>query len=254
MKEYREQNYEIGVCCPCNKVDCFREYDFVELPAKEIMKFDDKSFSEYARKMKENRIIVKSVNCLFDKNVSLYESNPLIIHEYINKLARRLNILGCEKIVLGSGKCRRIPDGVTKKDFLRKFNSVLKDILDICGKLKIYLLLEYLSVETCNFMNSFSEAYEIVRLMDNKWLGIVVDLFHSNCANENLNELIAYQDCIKHIHVCTKDRNAPGSNSENFDALFEWLEKFDNKPTISIEVNEIDTVIRYSSLDILKKL
>jgi sugar phosphate isomerase/epimerase len=225
-----------------NAILSFAGYQYVEENAREFLIPSDTepAFSQKLILLKESKLPIEACNTFLPGDLKCV--GPSAVHEAILKFAettfRRAQLAGIKIIVLGSGGARKIPEGFSLKEANEQFISLCRSMAPIAGKYNIIITLEPLNKNECNFINSLSEAGEIVRAVDDKNFRLCADIYHMLMENENASAILKYGDLIHHAHIAEKkDRSAPGINNEDFIPYFRALKDVNYKGRLTIECN-----------------
>jgi sugar phosphate isomerase/epimerase len=174
---------------------------------------------------------------------------PEIYHEKILQFAetafRRAEMAGVKTIVFGSGGARKIPEGFPREDAEKQFIALCSQMAPVAKKYNVVISLEPLNRKECNFINSVSEAGEIVKSVNHPNFLLLADIYHMLMDNEGPENLRIYGKYLYHIHIAEKEgRNAPGVHGEDFTLYFKALKLAGYKNRISIECNWDNTEIQ----------
>jgi len=149
---------------------------------------------------------------------------------------QRAERAGIKTIVFGSGGSRAIPEGFSREEAEKQFIDICKKIAFVAKKYNIVISLEPLNSKECNFINSVSEAGEIVKKVDHPNFRLLADIYHMLMENEGPESIVKYGKYLYHVHIAEKEgRSAPGTHGEDFTPYFLALNKVGYKGRISIE-------------------
>lgn len=136
-------------------------------------------------------------------NVDVLASLVAYVSAYV-PMARKLN---CNNIVFGSGKARKI-HGKSREECDTLFKVFLGEIDSISED--VFFNIEPLPESFCEYMNSYSHAFEILNTGNFKNIGIQLDLkalFETN--SFHAAALLANKDYFHHVHVSNMDFSPP---------------------------------------------
>ncbi|MBR5252558.1 MAG: hypothetical protein IKV39_01635, partial [Clostridia bacterium] len=117
-----------GVCASLDKLPEIIEagYDFVEVRVSEFANMTDEEFKDYDENLKKSGIKLECFNVFFSPPVRL--TGPDVdydfISEYVEKVSKRMAALGADLVVLGSGSCRKVPEGFDFNEARAQFEKV----------------------------------------------------------------------------------------------------------------------------------
>jgi sugar phosphate isomerase/epimerase len=223
-----------------NEILAAAGYSYVEENAREFLvpSEPDSVFLPKLSLIKESKLPLEACNTFLPGNLKCV--GPSSVHEDILKYAEtaflRAQLAGIKIIVLGSGGARKIPDGFSLNEATHQFISLCRRMAPIARKYDVVIALEPLNKNECNFINSLSEAGEIVKSVDEINFRLCVDIYHMLMENESASDILKYGDLLHHAHIAEKtDRTAPGVNNEDFSKYFRALKEVNYKGSLTIE-------------------
>ncbi len=137
------------------------------------------------------------------------------VRAYLEETFEKAKPLGSPVVVLGSGKAREIPEGMTKEEAFDRFAALLRDVVGpMAAERGITIAIEELRRQECNFINNCREAMELIRAVNHPSIKLLIDYFHSMLGGDKLEELASYGDAIAHVHIASpkNDRRYPNIN------------------------------------------
>lgn len=217
-------------------------YSYVEENAREFLipTEPDSVFVQNLARLKVSKLPVEACNTFLPGTLKCV--GPDAAHEQILKFSestfQRAQKAGIKTIVLGSGGARKIPDGFSKEEATIQFISLCKKLATIAARYDVIISLEALNKNECNFINSLSEAGEIVKSVNDANFRLCVDIYHMLMENESADDILKYGQLLYHAHIAEKtDRSAPGVNNEDFIPCFKALKEVKYKGSLTIECN-----------------
>lgn len=164
------------------------------------------------------------------------EYAPEKILKYAEKVFERAAKAGVEVIVFGSGGSRKIPDGFSKEEATRQFIALGKKMAPLAEKHGIIICLENLNSTETNMINTFEEAYQVVKAIDHPNFRLTVDIYHMLKENESPEIIREAADYIYHCDLAEKEkRSAPGVMGDDFRPYFQALKEIGYQGKIAIE-------------------
>lgn len=149
---------------------------------------------------------------------------------------RRAKIAGVKQIVYGSGGSRRIPEGFSRETAKAQFIELLTDMAPLAQKYGVELCLEPLRSQECNFINSPSEAAEILDVVNHPSAMMVCDYYHVTQEGRGIEEVYAARKYITHTHIAENEgRRPPGTHGDDFKPFLNALRKIGFTGNISLE-------------------
>jgi len=194
-------------------------YDFAEATVGLIMKLSD----EELKRAVDNKLRFEVANSFIPPTIPICETmknDPKKLEDYVDEAMRRMNLLGCEMVIFGSGGARRIPDGMNRA----AAEALLDEFILLCDRLakahNVIVALEPLNTDETNYMNSVAEGYEITRRLNLTNVKLLADAYHMSKEKEPLEVLSKVENVLVHVHVSEPDRSYPGKTGG------EYLKKF----------------------------
>lgn len=176
--------------------------------------------------------------------------------EFLCRVGAKIN---CRKIVV-------VPSfdigNYTKPQIQQETVRVLHDLADVAKKHQMQLAFEFVGYPHCS-VNTFGQAYEIVKAADRDNVGVVLDCFHFHAMNSSFTDLEtaeAKKIFIFHIDDCEdlpagalRDHHRvwPGDGAVDLDRILGTLARIGYSEMVSVELfrpeyweMEIEDVIR----------
>lgn len=230
--------------------------EYCEPAISAIASADDEKFNEFLAKKNELGLKCASANGMFPGDIPLLEGKAGYgkISEYLDHAFSRCQALGVPVGILGSGKAREIPEGMSKEEATERFCALLSDVVSpYAEKYGIIVGIEELCAQECNFINSCKEAMEIIRAVNVPNVKLLLDYYHAIHGGDTLEELESYNDNIVHVHISStiNDRMVPmDCDLDACREFFSMLKRIDYKGAVSIEArfgdfdSDIETAVK----------
>jgi hypothetical protein len=214
--------------------------NFLEYTPYKLFLFH-KTYHEIIKFYKKKNINLYSMQSLFfnEKNYYIFGNN-FERKLFFNKLKHKINLasrLGTKIIVFGSPITRKT-FGLTKRQQYNIAYNLFKKIATLCKKKKIVFCFEANpKIYGCEFINTTKEALKFVKIINNEYFKINLDLGTIIYNKENYLKLISKN--INHIgHV---QLSVPGLYSlkkyyKKIDKFLKALKMFKYCKTVSIEM------------------
>lgn len=156
--------------------------------------------------------------------------------EYIYRLVDLCADLGGGVMVFGSPKQRSAVDGMKPQEAVAVFASELAAAAPHAEARGVQLLIEALSRQQTDVVNSLAEAVAIVRQIDSPALRTMFDTHNAVDETEPHPELIRrYIPYIAHVHVNETDGREPGMGTYDFSSVLAALAESHYSGWISVE-------------------
>jgi sugar phosphate isomerase/epimerase len=239
---WAQPDIRLGICTGIDNGDILLEngYDFIEeTVGKFLMPLNsDEEFELVLRKLESSALKVEACNSFIPGKLKSVGENAVHqeIAEYAETAFRRAEMAGMEIIVFGSGGSRNIPDGFSYDEARNQFIALGKMLGPLAGQHNVTIVLEPLNTKECNFINSVSEAGEIVKEIDHPNFLLLADIYHMKMEDEGPENILKYGSLLRHVHIAEeRDRAAPGTYNEDFIPYFDALKKVGYNGRLSIE-------------------
>ncbi len=165
------------------------------------------------------------------------EKNTVLAH--IAKTVSRLEKLGAKIIVFGSGWNRKIPEDADFGKAEETICAYIKYAASLCEKAGLTLVLEPLNRSETNWCNSVKAGAETVRKLSLPSFRLLADGYHMARENEDLEVIEKNGDILRHCHIASENRRAPGSTQYEKDFL-SALKKIGYDGAVSVECRYSD--------------
>lgn len=173
---------------------------------------------------------------------------------YAREALRRLEVLGIERAVFGSGAARNVPDGFSRDHARRQLGAFLARVAAL-GSPEVVVCLEHLRRAETNIVNSLQEAGELVEAIGAEQLGLVVDGYHLEEEDEDPKVVRRFAALVRHVHVCGSGRTPPAaSDAKRLAELFDELAGVGYVGRCSIECRWTEIVAEApAALDVVRE-
>ena len=140
-------------------------------------------------------------------------------------------------MVLGSPKQRSAVDGMTPREAVDILTHELAHAAPHAESRGIRLLIEALSPDQTNVINTLEEAVQIVKQVGSPALQTLFDTHNAVGEQEPHAELVRrYAHYIQHVHLNEMDGREPGSGTYNFRSLLAALTATKYSGWLSVEI------------------
>lgn len=215
-------------------------YDYVEMPAAEMMALSDEEFLRVHERIEKSGIRCETCNNFFPKSISL--TGPNInedeIMAYVEKAIKRISSLGAQVVVFGSGRAKNVPAGFPMDEGYHQVVALLKSISPIAQRNNISIVIEPLRRAECNLINTFAQGCKLADDVNRENVKVLVDFYHLSQENEPVEHLVNLgEGHLKHVHfACVNGRKFPQDIKEdNYRPFIESLKKIGYGSRVSVE-------------------
>lgn len=173
-------------------------FDYVEIWAAKLRAFlKERSTAELKELFAESGLSPLSINSIEHvtfRDASAYAS----IKRECEELSSIAAAVGCPCIVVVPG---RLPNGADRETVIAESVRVLNELCDIAAAHGVSLAFEFLGQTDCS-VPTLDLAHEIVREVNRKDLGVVIDSFHFYAGNSTVEMIEALDpDLIQIFHI-----------------------------------------------------
>lgn len=155
-------------------------------------------------------------NCFIPASLPIVQGDDSKLQQYVETAMKRMQKLGVDTVVFGSGGARRIPDEVDRKEGMRR----IEDFLVMCNgyaiKHNITIAVEPLNQKECNIITSVSEGAELVEKLQLGHVKLLADSYHMALEKEPISVLSDVAHLLVHIHISEEDRTYPGKYNGDY--------------------------------------
>ena len=158
--------------------------------------------------------------------------------EYMRRLIDLATALGDKPVmVLGSGRPRAAVAGSTPADARARLRDGLAAVSPAAQQSGALILIEPLSPQFTNVVNTLAEAVALVREIGSPAVSSMFDTHNTVAETERHDALIRkYSAYIRHVHVNELDGRHPGTGGYDFALLLRALRAIDYRGWVSLEV------------------
>ncbi len=145
---------------------------------------------------------------------------------YVEVVLQRAKAADIKLITWGSGGSRGVPEGFDRTKAKEQFIYMAKKVAAVAAKYDIILALENLNKTECNFINSLTEALDIVKAVDHKNFRLCVDIYHMLKEGESPASIKGTKKYAVYCEVAEKEgRTPPGVHGDDFTPYFAALKQ-----------------------------
>ncbi|MCE9589926.1 MAG: sugar phosphate isomerase/epimerase [Planctomycetes bacterium] len=189
---------------------------------------------------------IEAVNTLMAPGLPIVgpSRDRVALQDYIQRIAKRAERLGIQRLVFGSGGARKRPDGTDNDTALQHLIEFVKMTGDVCGHHGITLVIEHLNRGETNTLNSLAECRYVCEQADNPNVAMLVDSYHYGLEKEEPQAILDLEGTLRHVHVAeVTGRIQPGAHGPvradspafDFDDFFCALRKIGYDERVSVE-------------------
>ena len=183
-------------------------YDYMETPVARILNLSDEEMAQAAELYKRGEFRVEVTNCFIPGSLPLIgeKADHAAIHAYLEKVMPRLEAVGVEYVVFGSGAARRFPDDMPVEQAQAELEAFMTEAEAVARAHNITIVIEPLNRGETNSILSVSAGGEIARRLNLPNLKLLADSYHMELEQEPLTSLVENEDLLRHVHVAEPQR------------------------------------------------
>lgn len=249
-----------GCCAGLDKMRVVQDagYDYIELAVGTIKAESPATEYEPVRdEIQSYEIVPEAWNCLMpgDMKVVGLEVDMYRIERYLRTAFERIEELGGEIVVFGSGGARKVPEGFSAEEAKEQIVEFTTLAGQIAGTHGITIAVEPLNTKDTNTINSVVEGVELVKKVDHPFVKVLADLYHMDEDKEPISHVADAGNELVHTHTADTGRFYPGSGSYPHREFFEALRSIGYNDRMSVECrfNDFDAECK-KALEFLRGL
>ena len=180
---------------------------------------------------------VKAFNVFLPKELKVVgpDVDWTAVITYVTEALRRVQAVGADRVVFGSGASRNAPAGFDRREIDAQLVRFLQIAGDAAEPLGITIVIEPLNRQESNTINSVAEGVALAQAADHPAVRVLADLYHMQLEEEPVTSLTQYGRWLHHVHVADTGRFAPGSGDYPYRDFFSALHEIDYSGLISVE-------------------
>lgn len=160
--------------------------------------------------------------------------------DHLARLLEAAGELGGGKLILGSPRQRGSFPGRDKADAERFLIETLADLAPLAASCRSEILIEQLSPEQTDVINTMEEAAKAVDRIGAAGVSGMFDFHNAVSEKDSWRVLVErYYPYIRHVHVNEVDGRAPGTGTSDYGPAWEVLKARGYEGWLSIEIFEI---------------
>jgi len=213
-------------------------FDYVEFPLMNFSNMKEREFASVLEEVKRHNLTSPVACNFFPGSVKLVgrEMDKGRIAAYLDEILPKLERLGIEKIILGSGPARTYGPDQTREQALDQFISVIEEvILPRTKAFGIVVCIEPFERTYCNLIVSVMEGMDLVNAIGDPGFELMIDIYHMLSNGESLDSIRKCFPHVKHVHIAGPDRRVPELNDNYIYRALKILKELGYDETMSYE-------------------
>lgn len=218
-------------------------FDFGELTAGTIADLSNDDIESFSELLNQGSYKVPVYNSFIPPRLPLTGTlvDKEAVSDYVDRLMSRIQRLGGEFIIFGSGGARKIPEGFSRSKALDQLREFLVMCNEYGQKYGLTVAIEPLNKKECNVINTVKEGLDLVTSLQLPHIRLLADTYHMNEEKESFDILEQAAEYLVHIHLSDHKRLFPGGGNNdgvNFIQLANSLKGIAYKGRLSFECND----------------
>ena len=229
-----------GVCGPVSLLETAKRtgFDYLEMQVTAVASWSEEEFEANCKKIQEVGLECRCFNELFPGDMALIgdQADASRRDLYLHKAFARLQKLGGEIVVFGSGRARKKPEGLSFFEAYRQLVEVTYAIGTIAAQYGLTIVIEPLNRTECDLINSMAEGAQLVSDVDLENVRLLSDFYHVATDHEPISDITRI-GAFSHIHVASRHARRyplPGQ-PDDYKQYFHRLKDIGYQGRISVE-------------------
>ena len=195
-----------GCCGPIDQMPTLQRvgYDYAELKVVDLLPDeDDTTYAPVRRQIEDGGLPPEALNVFVPPHHPVVgpDRDEAALRAYVTTAMGRMQELGTELVVFGSGGARSTPPGFDPRQVPGQIMDFLRMTGDIAAAHRMDLVIEPLWREKCDTINTVVEGYEAACDSGHPHVWTLADWFHVFYNEEPLATMALAAPRLRHIHV-----------------------------------------------------
>lgn len=230
----------IGCCCDITEAEIAHAagFDFIECKVVSLLpETNDEAVAGVMAQHCASPLPTAAFNVFLPRDLKIVgpDVDSTRIARYVDTALSRVQQLGAEVVVFGSGAARAIPDGFSAQEAHAQTIRFLQRVAGAAEQHDLTVVIEPLNRQESNTILSVAEGVELAKAVNRPSIQLLADFYHMDEEQEPLAHLTDYGAWLKHIHVADTGRGAPGTGEYPYAEFAERLQQAGYTGMISIE-------------------
>ncbi len=192
--------------------------------------------------VKASGIPTPTFNLLFPKTIDLMTASDEEITGYLELAMSRVQKLGGDLAVFGSGKSRNRPENMSYGEAFRRLVHVAQLTAEVAGRYGVTIAMEPLNRSETNTINSLAEGACLVAAADHPNLTLLADYFHIAKDGEPVSDVVRLGG-VAHVHIAAGTRYYPTEADDGIVSFVKALKTvgYDDRMSLEGKSDDPDT-------------
>ena len=216
-------------------------FDYVELPMAEMLALGPEEQAGIVSQLRALDFPCLCNNNFFPVSFRLTGeecTSARRVTDYVKRAFSLMNKLGSKTVVFGSGPAKKIPKDFPRERAYEQLVQLCRMIAHLAEEYDVCVALEPLNRMETNIINSFREAHDLLKDVDEDRIRLLVDYYHLKVEQEREDNIFWYGDgLLRHVHFSEpKGRQFPDQEDKSsYRFFFNALKAAGYDRTISLE-------------------
>jgi sugar phosphate isomerase/epimerase len=234
-------------------------YEGVELMTKNPKTLDGEKIKEW---LSENNLLLTGLctgHVYGEDKLGLVEPDEEICKKAFNRFKEFIDFAAeyfGDGTMVNIGRVRGMGYSDDRKRTLDEMGKVFRELADYAKPKGIRLVLEPITAQQTNYINTTQDGIEMVDRVGRNNFGLMLDVYHMNIEDDDIYESFRQAgDKCWFIHFTDSDRKHPGSADLDFKKIVHTLYEIQYDGFVSMEILPLpdpDTAAR-ASIEYLRK-
>lgn len=218
----------LGCCCPIEQAEAAHAagFDYLECTVVSLKpEADEDVFAPILAVYRAAPLPIQVFNVFLPRDLKVVgpEVDWPRVERYVAAALRRVQAVGADRIVFGSGGARNVPDGFDRSQAEDQLVRFLNLVADEAEPRDITVVIEPLNRKESNILNDVPESVRLAQRVNRPSIRVLADFYHMQEDGEPLSHISANGPWLAHIHVADTDRLAPGTGRYPYPAFAQEL-------------------------------
>ena len=202
LPQLKEEATQLEVVLAGDREIIAAGYDFSECYLDQILVLSEEEIDFLVRCKAEGSFHLEVANCFIPGSLPICAGEKREeLRAYVECVMARMQKLGIDTVVFGSGGARRVPEGMIYADAIAEIERFLIMCNEVAQKFGVTVVIEPLCHRVCNCLPTVAECGDLARKIDLPYVKLLADSFHAYVEEEDLNHIFQYKDILRHVHI-----------------------------------------------------
>ena len=193
-------------------------FDYAEAGVGTLMQLTEEELEKLIESKQQGKLHLEACNGFIPAHLKIADGTMMTeLKAYVEEAMRRMQLLGVQVVVFGSGGARRIPENMSVEAANANIEKFLVMCNEVAKKYQVTVAIEPLNKKECNVLNSVAEGGAMARRVNLPYVKLLADAYHMYCEEEPMTSIDENKDLLRHTHIAeVPERNCPGRNGGEY--------------------------------------